>query len=593
MEAKDNSLKEYPLNNFLRSLTMLEKALDRLARQNYLDPGQKPEIFLEIESAIYGVREWVQEYRMFSFLFNFCALLIISITELTALVRKLMSICRPVKGKRAEKKSRRIKEQAALCGSIEKIIGNLPAHQKKIECYDSIISIRFEQALLKAFEDHCLKKCEKIMKDMLSGRGEKTNVFPWSDHKTYPELVADKKRFKKEVVARPGELIHATGHRSGCKGHKGYKLKGFRPKPRKIVMPGGEKHEFLIRMVECRECGQRFSLLPSFIPREKHFSIDIIGRTLRGIVLFGQSFSAAFNNIKSCGRRLKSRQTLYNWLRWAGTFHPAELLTRAGAKCSGYFQEDEGFEKEPNLRTYTVVMVDPESQAVWHMDYIDHVDEKNLCSSFEKFLEHVDFNVKGVTKDRWEPSTKALKSVLHRVWIEFCHLHCLKKFNKAIIAYQKEIKCDDKEVNRLYGKFKKVLNSATNAGSLKAKLKSLNDKAFEHPLLKARVKELRENAVRYTSHNKRSGITKTTSMVDNFLKIIKRKLRQAGSFRDKEWAKILFKATANIRNFVPFLSGAKNAGKSPFMLAQGETYNLPWMQVMNVHNCFLFTHNAF
>ena len=42
MEPKDNSLKEYPLNNFLRSLTMLEKALDRLARQNYLDPGQKP-----------------------------------------------------------------------------------------------------------------------------------------------------------------------------------------------------------------------------------------------------------------------------------------------------------------------------------------------------------------------------------------------------------------------------------------------------------------------------------------------------------------------------------------------------------------------
>jgi hypothetical protein len=45
---------------------------------------------------------------------------------------------------------------------------------------------------------------------------------------------------------------------------------------------------------------------------------------------------------------------------------------------------------------------------------------------------------------------------------------------------------------------------------------------------------------------------------------------------------------ANIRNFAPFMSGAKNAHKSPFMLAQGQTYNLPWIQVMNVHNAFLF-----
>jgi hypothetical protein len=49
---------------------------------------------------------------------------------------------------------------------------------------------------------------------------------------------------------------------------------------------------------------------------------------------------------------------------------------------------------------------------------------------------------------------------------------------------------------------------------------------------------------------------------------------------------------ANVRNFVPFNSGAKNAHKSPFMLALGETHDLPWLQVMNVHNAFLFAENA-
>jgi len=72
-----------------------------------------------------------------------------------------------------------------------------------------------------------------------------------------------------------------------------------------------------------------------------------------------------------------------NWNRWAGSLHPATILTRVGVEGSGYLQEDEGFEKEPNLRTYSVVMVDPKNLLVWHSDYVDHVDEENLCDSFE------------------------------------------------------------------------------------------------------------------------------------------------------------------------------------------------------------------
>jgi hypothetical protein len=56
---------------------------------------------------------------------------------------------------------------------------------------------------------------------------------------------------------------------------------------------------------------------------------------------------------------------------------------------------------------------------------------------------------------------------------------------------------------------------------------------------------------------------------------------------------ILFRAMANVRNFMPFTSGSKNAHKSPFMLAQGQTHGLPWIQVMNVHNAFLFADDCF
>ncbi|MDM8539414.1 hypothetical protein QUF70_21885, partial [Desulfobacterales bacterium HSG17] len=337
---------------------------------------------------------------------------------------------------------------------------------------------------------------------------------------------------------------------------------------------------------------QRFSLLPSFLPREKHYEIEIIGNIVRGIVLSGQSIRAALETFKLTGAELKSKQTILNWVRWFGTLHPATILSRAGIKGSGYLQEDEGFEKESGMRTYTVAMVDPENLIVWHLDYVDHVDEQTLTDSFEKFVERIEFKIIGVTKDKWHPATDALKNTFHGLWIGFCHLHCLKKFRKALSEYQKTSGCSSKEVKKQYKKFKKILDTATSKANLKSKIGFLKDDAFNYPPVRKILNQVISDGARYTCNKSRKGIKKTTSIADNFLKIVKRKLREVESFRDKECTGLLFQAMANIRNFVPFMSGAKNAHKSPFMIAQGETFDLPWVQVMNVHNAFLFTENA-
>ncbi|MGA1871395.1 MAG: hypothetical protein ACMUJM_22935 [bacterium] len=105
----------------------------------------------------------------------------------------------------------------------------------------------------------------------------------------------------------------------------------------------------------------RFSLLPSFLPREKHVGINIIGHVFQNILLFSQSIQAAVENLKMIPKAVKSKQTILNWLYWIGALHPCTILTRAGVVGSGYFQEDEGFEKEPNLLTYSVFMVDSQN----------------------------------------------------------------------------------------------------------------------------------------------------------------------------------------------------------------------------------------
>ena len=181
----------------------------------------------------------------------------------------------------------------------------------------------------------------------------------------------------------------------------------------------------------------------------------------------------------------------------------------------------------------------------------------------------------------------ALKRVFHGVWIAFCHRHCLHKFRQALKRYQAETGCSNTTREQLYRQFKKVLETSESGTVLRLRVKGLIEEGFRHPLLQARLDELTVNASRYTCHHKRHGLTPTTSIVDNFLKQVKRKLRQVESFRDQPCTKAFFRAMATVRNFVPFLSGAKNAHKSPFMLADGETHGLPWVQVMNVHNAFL------
>lgn len=226
--------------------------------------------------------------------------------------------------------------------------------------------------------------------------------------------------------------------------------------------------------------------------------------------------------------------------------------------------------------------VEPETLLVWHLDDVDHVDEATLCASFEAFAQHIAIKVLGVTKDQWQPSTTALKQIFHGIWIAFCHRHELKKWRQALVAYQDAVQCGVTERQRLYQRVKMVLDRAESGTVLRLKLKGMEQEepAFRHPILQVRLKVLQDNAARYTCHHKRHGLTKTASIVDNFLKQVKRKLRQMESFRDQECTRTFFRAMATVRNFVPFLSGAKNAHQSPFMLAQGETYDVPWAQVL-------------
>ena len=99
------------IDNIKRSLTMLEKALDRLARQCYYNLKQYPEIFFEIEKSIMRIRAWIKENEIFGRLKYFYESLGLFIEELGMLISQLWEICKPESGKKGISKTLRNQEK--------------------------------------------------------------------------------------------------------------------------------------------------------------------------------------------------------------------------------------------------------------------------------------------------------------------------------------------------------------------------------------------------------------------------------------------------------------------------------------------------
>ena len=127
---------ENVLLNFLRCLIMLEKTLERIARQNYNKRSQYPELFIEIEQAILTLRAWIDCHKIFSGFPIFQTLLAVFVKSITDKIADLIETSRPVKGKKAKKKSFRTRQQEQLYKSVDSMIGHLMQFPDKIQIFE-------------------------------------------------------------------------------------------------------------------------------------------------------------------------------------------------------------------------------------------------------------------------------------------------------------------------------------------------------------------------------------------------------------------------------------------------------------------------
>jgi hypothetical protein len=166
------------MNNVLRTLTMVEKALDRLGRLNYYERAQYPPIFAAVEETLGEIGLWIKENS------HFCSVkaLYQSLSELLdtfcCLVEQLWDCCQPKPGKKVLKKARKIMEKRSIFNSINAMLSNLKESIHGWPDSDTAMARGIDKAVTAALSGDFVKGFIAKIRNAVSQRGEKTYVFP-------------------------------------------------------------------------------------------------------------------------------------------------------------------------------------------------------------------------------------------------------------------------------------------------------------------------------------------------------------------------------------------------------------------------------
>jgi hypothetical protein len=149
--------------NMLRTITMLEKALERKVRQCYFNPAQYPEQYHNIMAALRMLRLWINIYQAFSHAASFHGLMAISLDTLGKLATDFIALCRPVNGRKQSKQAK--KQEQGLATSISKMLNHIQDYMEQLESNPTTdVAVEIETALVTAFAKHCRQEHKKWIK---------------------------------------------------------------------------------------------------------------------------------------------------------------------------------------------------------------------------------------------------------------------------------------------------------------------------------------------------------------------------------------------------------------------------------------------
>jgi hypothetical protein len=406
------------------------------------------------------------------------------------------------------------------------------------------------------------------------------------DADEYRALWEDKEQFKATIQS----LLRRSCPL--CEGKSGFRCIGS---DRRSVIPPGSKERlwFRIQKIECRACEKDTRILPTFcIPFKSHHA-QTIQNVLENCWRRNNSYrdtTAILNQFRPEDGQYRGHTLPYEWTIWLGglAIHLPQFLVWLGLQLPRHGLMDEYFLEQDNgtdnHRIFAVTVQDPESTAIWNIVRVDRNDTEAFKQTLQQ-LENVGVHLRAITTDGWPAILRAVREELSGAIHLLCYFHAKKNVFETLEKYRKAKKLpgDASDLAKWRRAFFEVLDAPTPK-IYRAKLHKLTRQVAAEPILLARCRSLQKK-VHYNTWRLRSPLlAATTSMVELTFKFLTRKMESMYSFRRSRCnaAQKSLIVWALVRDFVPYLPGAKYAGQSPAELAGVDLEGLPWLQYINL-----------
>ena len=407
-----------------------------------------------------------------------------------------------------------------------------------------------------------------------------------NDVKEYRALWENKEQFKaaiQHVLGRPCPL---------CGGKSGFRCIGS--DRRSVIPPGSnDRSWFRIQKIECRDCKANTRILPTFcIPFKSHHA-QTIQNALENCWRRNASYrdtTGILNQSRPEDGQYLGHTLPYEWTIWLGglAVHLPQLLVWLGFPLLKHSLMDEYFMEQDNgtdnHRIFAVTVKDPQSTVIWNILRVDRNDTAAFKQTLQQ-LKQVGVHLRAITTDGWPAILRAVREELSGVIHLLCHFHAKKNVYETLEKYRKakKLPASTPELEEWRHAFFEVLDAPTPK-LYRARLRKLTRRIADEPILLARCKSLQKKSHYNTWRLRSPLLAATTSTVELTFKLLTRKVESLYSFRRSKCnaAQKSLTVWALVRDFVPYLPGAKYAGRSPAQLAGVDLQGLPWLQYVNL-----------
>lgn len=273
---------------------------------------------------------------------------------------------------------------------------------------------------------------------------------------------------------------------------------------------------------------------------------------------------------------------LYRLICTFGKYSIPDILHKTGIPLPKNVQADEKHTQCLDEKGYIPLLTC--GHAIWHIDYVDSLDDKILEDSYRKFSEETkvidaDYTPKTITHDGFQSTINALSHIFKKATFLICWLHACWSLAKLLHSFSKEagayLSWKLFQILKKYNK-KDSLQCISLKNWFTALLRNYKD-VLPNDLYESLKKWIkRRKPYFYAGMSYPLGFNLSYT-IDHICNHLDRKLFMMKDFHHPNARRDLFlKGFALIHCFIPYQRFAKNAHKCPVQVEGGVLPHPEW-----------------